>query len=94
MPGSRMRIVVALATIFPLMVSSTMSRPKCDLLKIAHDVMAREFALTDLSYRHPVVSESDNVWTVRFELPPDSLGFVPVIDIDKRTCAVVHFDME
>ncbi len=94
MPGLPIRVIVALVTIFPLMVGPAMSQPNCDFFKIVQDVLAKKFELTDLSYMHPVVSETDTIWTVRYELPPDSLGFIPVVGIDKRTCAVVHSDME
>ncbi len=95
MPGLRMRTAIALATIVPLMVSPTMSQTECNPIKVAHEYLA-EFPLTDLSYRRPVVSETDTVWTVRYELPPDwpGFGFNHVIDIDKQTCAIVHADKE
>lgn len=94
MPGLRTRVITALVTIFPLMVSPTMSQPKCDFLKIAQGLIAKEYPFIDLAHRHPVTSESNTFWEVRYELPPDSLGFVPVVAIDKWTCVVVHSHVE
>ena len=51
-----------------------MSQTECNPIKVAHEYLA-EFPLTHLSYRRPVVSETDTVWTVRYELPPDWPGF-------------------
>jgi hypothetical protein len=94
MPSLGTRLILTLAMIFQLMVSPTMSQPKCDFLNVAQELIARKFPFIDLSYRHPVTSESKNIWQVRYELPPDTLGFVPVVGIDKQTCAVVHSDVE
>jgi hypothetical protein len=96
MPGLRTRVIIALVTIFPLMVSPAMSQSKCDFPKIAQDFIAKEFPYIDLhaAYRHPVTSESNTFWEVRYELPPDWLGFVPVVAIDKWTCVVVHSHVE
>ncbi len=56
---------------------STMSQTECNPLKVAHEYVT-ELGLTDLSYRHPVVSETETVWTVRYELPPDCSGLSPL----------------
>jgi hypothetical protein len=97
MPGLRM-CIVTLVTIVQLMASPAMSQPKCDFLKIARDFIAKEYPFIDLhaAYRHPVTSESNTFWEVRYEFPPDwlVLGFVPVVLIDKRTCGVVHGHVE
>ena len=89
MPGLRMYVIIAIAML-QLMVSPTMSQPKCDFLKIARDYIAKEFPVIDFSQRHPVTSESDSFLEVRYDLPPDRLGLVPVIVIDKWTCEIVH----
>lgn len=97
MPGLRMPTAIVLATIVPLMVSPTMSQTKCNPVKVAYEYLyLKESGPTDLSFRHPAISETDTVWTVRYELPPDwpGFGFNHVIDIDKRTCAVVRVDKE
>ena len=88
------KLPIAIASSIMLFTWPAMSQPKCGFFRIAHDIVAREFEITDLSYRHSVISESDTVWTVRHELPPDWIGFVPVVGVDKRTCVVVHSDME
>jgi hypothetical protein len=94
-PGLRMRIVT-LVTIFQLMASPAMSQPKCDLLKIAQEHIADNYPFIELSHRHPVTSESNTFWEVRYEFQQNwfVLGFVPVVLIDKRICEVVHAHVE
>jgi hypothetical protein len=71
-----------------------MSQPKCDFLKTARNYIADKFPIIDFSNRHPVTSESDGFVEVRYDLPPDTLGFVPVIVIHKLGCDVVHDHVE
>jgi hypothetical protein len=94
MPALRLRVIIILVTILQLTVSPAMSQPKCDFLKIAKEFIVREFPFIDFADRNSVISEADDVLEVRYDLPHDSLGFVPVISIDKRTCAVVDADIE
>jgi hypothetical protein len=85
---------MTLVTAFQLMGSPTMSQPKCDFLKIAKDYIVKEYPFIDFVHRHPVTSESNHIRQVRYELPPDWLGFVPVVSIDTRTCTVVDAVVE
>jgi hypothetical protein len=97
MPSVRMRIIVILVAIFPLIASQAMPQPQChsrDFLKMAQDFIAKKFPYIDLAHRQPVTSESNSFWEVRYELPPDMLGFVPVVAIDKWYCVVVHAHVE
>ena len=87
-------VMIAVVAALQLTVDQTMSQPKCDLLRVAQEYIAKRYPFIDLAERHPVTSESDNVWEVRYELPQGTLGFVPVISIDKRTCAVVRAQVE
>jgi hypothetical protein len=80
MPSLRMRLIVILVAIFPLIVSQAMPQPQChsrDFPRMAQDFIAKNFP-----------------YIVRYELPPDTLGFVPVVLIDKWYCVVVHAHVE
>ncbi len=92
----RFELPVRIATIaaLQLMVNQTMSQPECNMFRVAEDYIAKRYPFIDLAERHPVTSESANVWEVRYELPQGTLGFVPVISIEKRTCAVVRAQVE
>lgn len=77
-----------------LMVNQAMSQPRCNMFRVAEDYIAKRYPFIDLAKRHPVTSESTKVWEVRYELPQGTLGFVPIISIDKRTCTVVRVQVE
>src|SRR5437588_10838194 len=69
----------AIVAALQLMVNQTMSQPRCNMFRVAEDYIAKRYPFIDLAERHPVTSESNNVWEVRYELPQGTLGFVPVI---------------
>ena len=37
-----------------------------------------------------VVADNGDMWTVTYQLPPDTAGGTPVLTIDKTTCKVVR----
>jgi hypothetical protein len=88
------RAGIATVAALQLMANQTMSQPKCNMFQVAEDYIAKRYPFIDLAERHPVTSESDNVWEVGYELPRGTLGFVPIISVDKRTCAVVRAQVE
>jgi NTF2 fold immunity protein of polymorphic toxin system component len=70
--------------------NQTMSQADCDMLKIAREYIAGRYPLFDAAGLTPVISERGNQWRMTYELPRGTLGGVPIITIDKRTCTVVH----
>jgi hypothetical protein len=75
--------------ILQLMVDQAMSQPNCDAVKIAEDYARTRWPVDLTSERQVVIRIEGTVWKVAFELPNDTLGYVPEIGIDQRTCQVV-----
>jgi hypothetical protein len=73
-----------------LFAGQAMSQVECDFLRIAKDHIGRKFPSFDPTGLTPVISESENLWELSYELPKGTLGGVPVITIDKRSCMVVR----
>jgi hypothetical protein len=72
-----------------LTASQAMAQPNCDLVKIAEDYVRTRSAVDMTTDRRVRTWLEGTVWKVRFDLPEDTLGFVPEIGIDQRTCQVV-----
>jgi hypothetical protein len=85
--------IAFLAALQP-MVNQAMCQPNCDIIKIAEDYIGTRYPFIDLAERHPVTSVADTVWQVAFELPKGALGFVPIVNIDRKTCMVVSAQVE
>lgn len=85
--------ILTIAALQPMM-SHAMTTSKCDLIQIAASDVAKRYPFVNAAARHPIVVEKDTVWDVVFSLPPETLGFVPIISIDKRTCKIVSARME
>jgi hypothetical protein len=81
---------VAITTAVQLMASQTMAQPKCDTLKIALEYIATRYPHFDSAGLKQIISEQDNLWELTYELPADTLGGVPIITIDTRTCTIVR----
>ena len=81
---------VAAAVASQMMMDQVMSQPKCDLPRIAHEQIAKIFPDFDPTGKKLVISESGNLWELTYELPPEMLGDVPIVTIDKRTCQVIR----
>ena len=79
-------VVVA---ILQLMVDQAMAQPNCDVVKIAEDYARTRWPVDLTTDRRVVRWLEGNVWKVAFEFPADTLGYVPEIGIDQRTCQVV-----
>lgn len=90
--GRNVRILVhvAVVTAFQLMMSQTMSHPKCDLLRVAQGYIAKRYPSFDPAGLKQVVSETGHLWELTYELPEGTLGGAPIITIDKRTCTIVR----
>jgi hypothetical protein len=71
------------------MVNEAMAQPKCDLMKIATETIARRYPSFDPTGLQPVISEKGQLWELTYALPAGTLGGTPVVTIDKGTCAVV-----
>ena len=87
-------LVAVIITSLQLMADQTMPKPGCNIFKVAEDYIAQRFPFIDLRDRHPTASESHDVWKVRYDLPEGTLGFVPIVSINKATCKVVHAEVE
>ncbi|TMI99426.1 MAG: hypothetical protein E6G97_22825 [Alphaproteobacteria bacterium] len=72
-----------------LTVDEAMSQPNCDVVKIAADYARTRWPVDLTTDRRVIRSFDGNVWKVRFSLPDNTLGYVPEIGIDQRTCQVV-----
>lgn len=76
-----------------LLMGQVMSYANCDLVKVAEGYIAERFPTLNLCGTKMVISEKGHLWELTYELPPDTLGGVPTIIIDKRACTIVraHF---
>jgi hypothetical protein len=81
--------MIAAATL-QLTVNQTMAQSKCDALKIALEYIATRYPHFDPGGLKQVISERDNLWELTYELPADTLGGVPIVTIDTRTCTIVR----
>ena len=76
-------------TLLPLTVDQAMSQPNCDVVKIAENYARARWPVDLTTDRRVVRWLEGNVWKVTFEFPADTLGYVPEIGIDQRTCQLV-----
>jgi hypothetical protein len=83
-------VAIAIVVVLQLKVSQIMSQPKCDLLRVAQEYIARQYPNFDPTGHKPVISESGNLWELTYELPKGMLGGAPIITIDKQTCTIVR----
>ncbi|MEA2991911.1 MAG: hypothetical protein QOD40_831 [Alphaproteobacteria bacterium] len=81
---------IAIIAALQLMVNQTMSQPKCDLLRVAQEYIAKRYPSFDPAGQKLVISETENLWELTYELPKGMLGGAPIITIDKRTCTIVR----
>lgn len=81
---------IVVVAVLPLTEKEAMSQPKCDMLSVAQQYIAKQFPSFDSTGLKLVTSESGNLWELTYELPRGTLGGVPIITIDKRTCKVVR----
>ena len=75
-----------------LVVGEAMSQPRCDLLKIAQQVIAERYPDFDATGLQLLISETDTLLELTYEIPRGSLGGAPIITIDKRRCTVVRVE--
>lgn len=83
-----LKIATVTATI-QLLTGQAMAQPNCDFTKIAEDYARARWPVDLTTGRRAVRRLDGSVVKVAFELPEDTLGFVPEIGIDQRTCQVV-----
>ena len=86
----KISIGLALIALLELTASQTMAQPRCDMLKLAQEYIDRQYPAFDASGLRPIISETGNLWELTYELPRGTLGGVPTITIDKRSCTVVR----
>ena len=67
-----------------------MSQPKCDMLRLAREYISKRYPSFDAAGLEPIISESENLWELTYELPRGTLGGAPIITVDKRTCKVIR----
>ena len=80
-------------TIIAILTSTTgkaMPKPKCDMLKIAEEYLSQRFPSFDPAGFKRVITEKGNLWQLTYDVPENTLGGVPIVTIDKRTCKVVR----
>jgi hypothetical protein len=87
---TKFSVALAIMTSLELAADQAMSQVKCDVLKIARDYIAKQFPSFDASGLRPIISESANLWELTYELPRGTLGGVPTVTIDKRSCTVIR----
>ncbi|MBI3705573.1 MAG: hypothetical protein HY244_17395 [Rhizobiales bacterium] len=78
------------AMVLVAMTEPSMAHPRCNMLKIAEKQIGRLFPRFDLKELKRVVAENGNLWELTYEMPGTSLGGIPIVTIDKRTCKVVR----
>lgn len=90
--GRTVELTLGIATFWmgQMTLNQAMSQANCDVLKIAHEYIASRYPSFDAAGLTPVISEQGNLWRLTYELPRGTLGGVPIITIDKRTCRVVQ----
>jgi hypothetical protein len=67
-----------------------MSESKCNIQKVAAEFVARKYPSFNAAGSKLLISEKEIFWEVTWALPAGTLGGVPILHIDKRTCAVVR----
>ena len=85
---------IAVVAVLQLMMDHAMPQPNCDVVRIAEDYIRTRYPFIDPAERQPVTSVAGAVWQVAFELPKGAFGFVPIVSIDRKTCAVVGAQVE
>jgi len=84
---------VALAAVtisIQLVAGQTMPQSRCDFFGIAQRFISERYPAFDPTGLRPIVSETEGSWELTYELPRGTLGGVPTITIDKRSCKVVR----
>lgn len=87
---AKLSILMSAAATLQWTGNQAMSQPNCDVVKIAEDYVRQRWPFIDITTERRAVSLPIGAyWQVTFKLPDDSLGYVPEITIDQRTCQVV-----
>lgn len=81
--------MIVVATL-QLVDNEPMAQQVCVPLKSAVEYIARRFPHFDSTGLKEVVNERGNLWELTYELPRGTLGGVPIITIDKRSCQIVR----
>jgi len=87
---AELSICIMPAAVLHLMENIALAQPVCDPLKVALEYIARRYPNFDSAGLKRIISERDNLWELTYELPQDTLGGVPIITIDKRSCKIVR----
>ncbi|MDQ4087727.1 MAG: YbbC/YhhH family protein [Pseudomonadota bacterium] len=59
-------------------------------IDIADVYVAKHYPFSRREYLRPVAHDQGQTWIVTYDLPEDSVGGTPTIEIDKRTSRVVY----
>lgn len=73
-----------------MLMTLSQTRAECDLIGTAEAEIVKKFPKFDLREFSRVVSDNDRFWTLTYGLPPNMLGGVPIVTIDKKSCKVVR----
>jgi hypothetical protein len=87
---AKLLTAAAIIASLELTASQSMSQHQCDMSKLAREYIEKRFPFFDPSGLKPIISETENLWELTYELPRGMLGGVPIITIDKRSCLVVR----
>lgn len=60
------------------------------MLEFAERSIVKTYPAFDLKEFRQAITENGNLWELAYEMPSNTLGGVPIITIDKRTCKVVR----
>lgn len=83
-----LKTAIVMATV-QLMAGQAMAQTNCNFVRIAEDYARARWPVDLTTDRRAVTRVDGAVVKIAFELPADTLGFVPEIGIDQRTCRVV-----
>jgi hypothetical protein len=93
MPILRVKIIYAVAAapiVMLLMLRQAMSESECNFRKVAMDFVAAKYPSFNVAGSKLVASRGNDFWEVTWELPDGTLGGVPIVHIDTRSCAVIR----
>lgn len=75
-----------------MMADHSVSNHTCDVLRIAEEEIVKRFPSFFPTSFKQVVSDKGNVWELTYEVPIGVLGGVPIVTIDKTTCAIIRIE--
>jgi len=71
--------------------SNAMTGAACNPISVAMQFIAGKYPSFQSTGLKPLISERGNLWQITYQLPEGTIGGVPTVIVDKRTCEVVDF---